>query len=346
MVEPELGARKMAVLRAVVEEYVRTGEPVGSETIAEHAGLGVSSATIRNEMAALEELGYLTRPHTSAGRIPTDLAYRRYVDTLPAGSRLREAQRRAISGFFAETMLDLGEVLRGTTQLLSRLTQYAGLAVPPSLEGEGVLRVELVDLGTGVMVLIVGQHGGVRKAIVDRPRDLDPRTLEGIEDRLATALRGRSLADSHAHVLKLAAQAADAERDVLIAVADALGDMQEEMRGMHVVVGGVANLADEAARWRHETVRHLFEALEHESEMARLLREASSAEDVSVTIGAEHPTTEEWEASLVAAPFKAGESSLGAIGVVGPTAMDYLTVVASVRAVARRLSELATQLGA
>src|SRR5919199_4293354 len=103
MVEPaELGPRKLAVLQAVVEEYVRTGEPVGSETIAERSGLGVSSATIRNEMAALEELGYLGHPHTSAGRIPTDLGYRRYVDSLPAAGRLEDRQRRAISSFFAD----------------------------------------------------------------------------------------------------------------------------------------------------------------------------------------------------------------------------------------------------
>src|SRR6266540_4005566 len=104
MAERDLGHRKVAVLRAVVEEYVRSGEPVGSETIAEHAGIGVSSATIRNEMAALEEQGYLTHPHTSAGRIPTDPGYRHYVDSLPAGGRLRDAQRRAIVGFFAEAI--------------------------------------------------------------------------------------------------------------------------------------------------------------------------------------------------------------------------------------------------
>src|SRR5213083_3605865 len=122
MGEPsDLGARKIAVLRAVVEEYVRSGEPVGSETIAEGAGLGVSSATIRNEMAALEELGYLSHPHTSAGRIPTDLGYRYYVDSLPSGGKLRDTQRRAISEFYAEAMLDMEEILKGTTQLLSRL---------------------------------------------------------------------------------------------------------------------------------------------------------------------------------------------------------------------------------
>src|SRR5205814_9873043 len=131
MADNDLGGRKAAVLRVLVEEYVRTGEPVGSETISERASLGVSSATIRNEMAALEELGYLRHPHTSAGRIPTDLGYRYYVDTLPSRGKLREAQRRAISELYAEAMLDMEEILKGTTQLLSRLTQYAGLAVAP-----------------------------------------------------------------------------------------------------------------------------------------------------------------------------------------------------------------------
>jgi len=175
--QQEFGARKLAVLRAVVEEYVRTGEPVGSETIAERTGLGVSSATIRNEMAALEELGFLSHPHTSAGRIPTDLGYRRYVDTLPAGGRLRDTQRRAVTAFFAETMLDLEEVLRGTTRLLSHMTQYAAVAVPPTVMDEALLRVEMIDLGTALMVLVVGQHGRVDKQMVDRPAKLDGQTV-------------------------------------------------------------------------------------------------------------------------------------------------------------------------
>ena len=140
--EPDLGTRKLAVLRAVVEEFVRSGEPIGSETVAERSGLGVSPATIRNELAALEELGYLTHPHTSSGRIPTDLGYRRYVDAVGGNSKLREVHKKAIAGFFADTMLDLDFVLKGTTQLLSRLTQYAGLAVPPSDAEEALLQVD------------------------------------------------------------------------------------------------------------------------------------------------------------------------------------------------------------
>ena len=317
MVEPELGIRKIEVLRAVVEEYVRTGEPVGSETVAERSDLGVSSATIRNELSALEELGFLSHPHTSAGRIPTDAGYRRYVDALPPRGRMRDAQRRAIAGFFAETMLDLEDVLKGTTQLLSRVTQYAGLAVPPSGSSELVARTELIELGNGLMLLVVGQRGRVDK----------------------------TASEARAEVLKAAAAAGRAEREIFAAAADVFGDMQMGAGSHHVLIGGVANLADEAAHWRRETVRRLFEALEHESEMLELLRDVTT-EDLTVTIGAEHPHTGDWEASIVSAPFHAGSIALGAVGVVGPTAMDYVGVMASVRAVARRLSELATELDA
>jgi heat-inducible transcriptional repressor len=345
MAERELGTRKTEVLRAVVEEFVRTGEPVGSETIAEHAGLGVSSATIRNELAALEELGYLSHPHTSAGRIPTDAGYRKYVDALPSGGRMRDAQRRAIAGFFAETMLDLEDVLKGTTQLLSRVTQYAGLAVPPSGSNEIVVRTELIELGSGLLLLVVGQRGAVDKAMIDRPAELDAKGLAALERALTDRVQDKTIAEARAEVLKAAAGAGQAEREIFAAAADVFGGMQAGAGVHHVLIGGVANLADEAAHWRRETVRRLFEALEHESEMLELMRDVTT-EDVNVTIGAEHPHTGEWEASIVSAPFGSRGTQLGAVGVVGPTAMDYVGVMASVRAVARRLSELATELDA
>src|SRR6266704_3693254 len=156
----ELGQRKAVVLHTVVEEYVRTGEPVGSERIAERAGLGVSSATIRNEMAALEELGYLKHPHTSAGRIPTDTGYRHYVDSLPAHGRLQSASE------------------------------------------EPIVRVELVDMGPSVMVLIIGQHGRVDKRVIDRPQDVDAATIADSEER-ARDLRGTTYADAQARLLQL-----------------------------------------------------------------------------------------------------------------------------------------------
>ncbi len=340
---PELGPRKSAVLHAVVEEYVRTGEPVGSETITERSGLSVSSATIRNEMAALEELGYLTHPHTSAGRIPTDAGYRHYVDTLPAGGRLREAQRRAIAAHFAEAILDLEEVLKGSVQLLGRLTQYAGLAVPPGASDEQVVRIELIDMGPTLMVLAVGQHGRVDKQMLDRPEGLHASSIDETERRVQ-ALRGLTYLDAQAQLLQLAASAPSEEHDLLLTVADVLRVATVGDRSSHVVIGGVANLADETQTWRRETLRRLFETLEREQELLRVLQDVADADDVRVTIGAEHPSTGEWEASIVTAPFQAGETTVGTIGIVGPTRMDYLSAMASVRAVAKHLSDLASEL--
>src|SRR5918994_548038 len=341
---PELGSRKAAVLHAVVEAYVRSGEPVGSETIAEAAGLGVSSATIRNEMAALEELGYLSHPHTSAGRIPTDLGYRHYVDSQPHGGvRLRDAHRRAIAGYFAEAIMDLEEVLKGSVQLLSRLTQYAGLAVPPGAAEEPLVRLELIDMGPTVMILAVGQHGRVDKRVIDRPEAVDVEELRSIEDRLGS-LRGLNYVEAQARLLKLAAESSTADHDLLLHVAEMLRTATQGEGAAHVVVGGVSNLTDEAQTWRHQTLRRLVETLEREQEMLQVLQDVTAdREDVWVTIGAEHPTTGEWDASIVTAPFKAGEATVGTIGIVGPTRMDYLSAMASVRAVAKRLTEIATE---
>ncbi len=339
----DLGPRKSAILRAVVEEYVRSGEPVGSETIAEQAGLGVSSATIRNEMAALEELGYLSHPHTSAGRIPTDTGYRHYVDSLPAGGRLRDAQRRAITGYFAEVIVDLEEVLKGSVQLLSRLTRYAGLAVPPTASDEPLARLELIDMGPSLMILAVGQHGRVDKHVVDRPEAADAADLAAAEGRL-TVLRGLTYVEAQAQLLRLAVEGPVAEHDLMLSVAEFLRVATAGDRSSHVVVGGVANLANEAQDMRRETLRRLFDTLEREQEMLRVLHDVTTTDELAVTIGAEHPSTGEWEASIITAPFRAGDTTVGTIGVVGPTRMDYLSAMASVRAVAKRLSELATEL--
>ena len=339
---PELSPRKATVLHAVVEVYVATGEPVGSEAIAERAGLGVSSATIRNEMAALEELGYLSHPHTSAGRIPTDAGYRHYVDALPAPTRLREAQRREIATHFAEVILDLEEVLKGSVQLLSRLTQYAGLAVPPGASDEHLVRLEVIDMGPTLLVLAVGQHGRVDKQIVDRPEHIDAGAVEAATRRL-DAVRGTTYADAQASLLQMAAAEPSGPHDVLLIAADVLRMATQGDRAAHVLVGGVANLTDETQAWRRDTLRRLFETLEREQDMLQVLREVAPSTDVRVTIGDEHPSTGEWGASIVTAPFHSGDATVGTIGVVGPTRMDYLSAMAAVRAVAERLSDVAEQ---
>jgi len=333
------------VLRAVVEEYVSSGEPVGSETIAERYNLGVSSATIRNDLAALEEMGFLTHPHTSAGRIPTDAGYRRFVDSLPTRGRLRDAQRRAITDYFHLAVGDLEEVLRGTAQLLSRLTQYAGLAVPPSSPEERILRVELVEMGSKLLVLVITEHGQVLSRMIERPEGLAADAVDGAARRVNEVAADHTLRAATTRTAQLAREAEPATARLLASVGDAVHDMEERSDTERILVGGVANLAGELAVWRVETARRLFDAFEHEADVLRLLREASVQNEPSVTIGREDPATRQWEASVVAAPYRVGDIALGTIGVVGPTRMDYVTTIAAVRAVAKRLTDLAEQLG-
>jgi heat-inducible transcriptional repressor len=336
MTEPyELSDRKADILRALVRHYIRTGEPVGSESLAGAAR--VSSATIRNELASLEELGYLTQPHPSAGRVPTDLAYRRYVDLLPARTKLREPERRAIVGFFDEALADVDAILRGTTQLLSRLTRYASLALAPSQRETAIIRSELIRLGTAVLLLVVFDTGHVEKRVLESAGELADEDVDRVSRKMTEAFRGKTLSEADALALELERTAESRDRAILSRVAEALSSIGETAETEHIFLGGVANIAADAAFDRRETLRQIYEALERESAVLRLLREAAATPPVSVTIGRENRVPEMWETSLVAAPFAAG-GALGTIGVVGPMRMDYLSAISAVRAVAERLS--------
>ena len=333
----DLTDRKADILRALVRHYIRTGEPVGSESLAGAAGLRVSSATIRNELASLEELGYLTQPHPSAGRVPTDLAYRRYVDLLPARTKLREPERRAIVGFFDEALADVDAILRGTTQLLSRLTRYASLALAPSQRETAIIRSELIRLGTAVLLLVVFDTGHVEKRVLESAGELADEDVDRVSRKMTEAFRGKTLSEADALALELERTAESRDRAILSRVAEALSSIGETAETEHIFLGGVANIAADAAFDRRETLRQIYETLERESAVLRLLREAAATPPVTVTIGRENRVPEMWETSLVAAPFAAG-GALGTIGVVGPMRMDYLSAISAVRAVAERLS--------
>jgi len=199
-------------------------------------------------------------------------------------------------------------------------------------------------MGPTVLILAIGQHGRVDKRVIDRPEYLGPKVLADAEKQLQS-LRGLTYIEAQALLLQLAAEASRDQHDLLLNVAELLRTSTQGERASHVVMGGVSNLADEAQQMRRETLRRLFETLEREQEMLHVLQEVSSAGgELAVTIGGEHPSTGEWETSIITAPFKTGDTTIGTIGVMGPTRMDYLSAMASVRAVAKRLSELATEL--
>jgi heat-inducible transcriptional repressor len=311
--------------------------------LAQASGLSVSSATIRTELAALEELGYLTQPHTSAGRAPTDLAYRYFVNHLTARPRLREPERRAVVAFFDEALADVDEILRGTTQLLSRLTRYASLALAPAAVESRIARCELVGLGTATLLLVVFESGRVEKRALEIG-EVGEDALEELSRTVMDATRGRAVPDASAAV-RDAARRKPGEAAALARVAQALGQLERTAPPDHVFLGGVANIAAEEAFHRRETLRQVYEALERESAILRMLRDVASAPPVSVTIGRENALPEMWEASVIAAPYGAGGAT-GTIGVVGPTRMDYASAISAVRVVAERLSAVVEALRA
>ena len=333
--ERPLSDRKAAILRALVQHYIRTGEPVGSEALAQAAGLKVSSATIRGELAALEDLGFLTQPHTSAGRAPTELAYRYYVDLLPTRPRLRDPERRQIVHFFDEALADVDQILRGTTVLLSRLTRYASLALAPSTKETSIAEARLIALGTSTLLLIVFDTGQIEKRLLDLPPELSPEDLEATGRTLGEHVRGSTLSEARAALVL--SRGPRPRQGALERIAEALGSIEEAVQTEHVFLGGMANIAAAEVFERRDGLRQMLETLEREQVVLRVLREAAAVGSMGVMIGHENPMPEMWETSVVAAPY-AGGGSTGTIGVIGPMRMDYASAMSAVRAVADRLS--------
>lgn len=335
-----LGARKSRVLRAVVGDYIRSAEPVGSGTIAARYRLGVSPATIRNDLAALEDMGYLAQPHTSSGRIPTDLGYRFYVDALPPRPTLAEGHRRAIAAFFGEPPPDVDEIFRRTAALLSRVTRYAAVALSPDLEGRRVVRAELVPLGGGALLLVVSDTGRVDKRVLEVPEEGRDEALNRVSRAMERSFTGLTYAAARLRARRLAGEATGTEAAVLAGVADAFRELEDGTSSEHVFVGGVSNIAAEAAFERRETVRRLFEALEEEAAILRFLRQVAERQEVAVLIGRENPVAAMREAAVVVAPYLAGGRPAGTVAVIGPRRMHYPNAISAVQAVARKLSGL------
>ena len=335
----QLDDRRTRILRAIVREYIRSGEPVGSGSLAGRYRLNVSAATIRNDMAALEDLGFLVQPHTSAGRIPTDSGYRFYVDTLGNLPRLPEAQRRAIVATLDDRAADVEDLMRRTAHVLAEMTNYAAVALPPVVERGGMVRADLVPLGTGALLLVVTDTGRVDRRALELPGLSD--AVDRVSRVLAERFGGLTYGKARDRARAMALEAAEGDREVLAAVAEAFADLERDPHDEHVFIGGVGNIAGEEAFEQRETLRRLFDALDEEATILRFLhRLAAEADDLAVRIGRENRLAAMSEASVVIARYRVGASPVGAIAVIGPTRMEYGSAMAAALAVARRLSDV------
>lgn len=332
MDEP-LGQRQGSVLRSVVREYVRTGEPVGSKHLVGRYRLGVSSATVRNDMARLEELRYLVQPHTSAGRIPTDLGYRYFVDHLDRSVRLDERAERTVWEQLSEDLTSLDDLLARATEVLARITRHAAAVLAPRLTPARLRRIELVRMAPRkVMVVLIADSGRVEQHILSLGRDVADAILERLSADVNRDLAGLRLRDARARADALAQAASPTDRALLGGVADALGaTLRSEDR---LVVGGAANLAD-AGAFSPEALRDLYEALDRQKDLLEILASGlEGARSLTVRIGSENPIEELHECSVVVANYGLEGVPLGTVGIIGPTRMDYRRAIASAQSVA------------
>jgi heat-inducible transcriptional repressor len=332
-----LDDRKLAVLRAIVEDYVSTNEPVGSKSIVDRHNLDVSPATIRNDMAVLEELGYIAQPHTSAGRIPTDKGYRLFVDRLSGIKPFSTAERRAIETFLAGAY-DLDDVVTRSVRLLAQLTRQVAVVQYPSLTRSSVRHIELVPLSEQRLLLVlITDTGRVEQRAVDLPGPIDDDAVTQLRAVLNACLDGRRLTDVATVVADLPERVQPGERVNAAAVFSVILETLVERHEERVVVGGASNLVPaDFSQGMHE----VLEALEEQVVLMRLLGESGDRASLTVRIGAEHTVHGLQSTSLVSSGYGSGSEALAKLGVLGPTRMDYPTAMGAVRAVARYVGQI------
>ncbi len=335
-VRPPLDERRARVLRAVVEEYVTTAQPVGSQTIATSRDLGVSSATVRNDMTVLEREGYLVQPHTSAGRIPTDRGYRFFVDHFERAPGLPPAQRRTVSDFFTTAHLALEDLLHETSQLLANLTHHASVVVGPASDAAVLRNVQLVSLQPGLaLVVAVLSNGAVEKEVLH----LDGEPTDDDLARAGAALNAQFQSSTLAN-LPVADTTGDPVVDRCMGMArDALAArVAGQLEPLYV--SGASRIAMEQGSYgTADGAARLLELLEHQVVVVSLVRGLLD-HGLIVRIGEENEREELRDCSLVLAPYVVEGEVAGSIGVLGPTRMDYGRALAAVATVSQQLGRI------
>lgn len=327
-----LDERKAAVLIALIEDYIRRGEAVSSTTVLETSGLSVSAATIRNDLAALEREGFVTQPHTSAGRIPTAAAYRWYVDHAQPDHLRRPIQIR-IQDFFATVHLELGRLLKATSDLVSEVTSYPAIVLAPTLTGETIRGLNLVRMGSrSVLVVIVTDHGRVSQEVVTTEGEVDDEAVRAAESALAALLVG-SAPDAPGDEVE-ASRSSLAGRSLAVFDAAFEAASRGEAPQRAIYVGGTSRMAN---TWEDlGSVHRVLEVLEREAMLLSIM--ASAASGTTIQIGEELPVEGAANLAVIASSYDVG-GGRGRVGVLGPLRMDYRRTISVVEEVSDNLAD-------
>jgi heat-inducible transcriptional repressor len=333
--------RRFEVLRAIVADYVSNQEPVGSKALVDRHNLGVSSATVRNDMAALEDEGYIAQPHTSAGRVPTDKGYRLFVDKLSEIKPLSQAEKRAIRSFL-DGAIDLDDVMRRSVRLLAQLTRQVAVIQVPTLSRAAVRHLEVLPITPSrLMLVLITDTGRVDQRIVELGDVISEEHTAQLRGVLNQAMAGQRLAEASAKVAELPDEVPPNLRDPMLRVATVLIETLVEHPEERLVLGGTANLTRSITDFPG-SLRQVLEALEEQVVVLKLLAASRDPGRVLVRIGEENEAAEMRSTSVVSIGYGSRDNPLGGLGVVGPTRMDYPGTMAAVRAVANYVGEILT----
>jgi heat-inducible transcriptional repressor len=341
----ELNERSREIFRQIVESYLETGEPVGSRSLSQRGLVQLSPASIRNVMSDLEQAGLLAAPHTSAGRVPTQLGLRMFVDGLLEVGRIGDDERRAIEAQMGASGRKVEDVLTQATTMLSGLSQLAGLVVTPKREAP-LKQVEFVPLSAGrAIVVLIGDDGTVENRVIETPPGLPPSSLIEASNYLSARLAGRSLEEARAHVsTELSQQRAELDALTAKLVQQGLAQWAGEgaMGAPSLIVRGQSRLLENATASEDlERVRQLFDDIERKNDLIELMHLAKQGDGVRIFIGAENKLFSLSGSSVIAAPYRdAQERVIGVIGVIGPTRLNYARIIPMVDYTAKLVGKL------
>jgi len=343
MAQPSLDARARHLLRALIAQYVRDGEPVGSRTLARHSGLDVSPATIRNVLADLEELGLVTAPHTSAGRIPTAQGYRIFVDSLLQLRPLDPMDELKIQRELPDSA-STQSLLQSATSLLSGITHFVGLVTVPKREQFAFRHIDFVPLSERrVLVILVFGDQDVQNRVIETPRAYTPSELEWIANYLNANYAGLALDEIRRRMVADLRQTRDDLNRLMSSAIEIANAALSTEFAPDVLVTGQTNLMGVQGMADVDRLRELFEAFQRKQELVRMLDACACADGVRLFIGEESGVAPLDQCSVIAAPYGANGRMLGVLGVIGPTRMQYEHVIPVVQATARILSNTLKQ---
>lgn len=336
----ELSPRSRQILEAIVEDYIATAEPVGSSTVARRHAMTLSAATVRNVMANLEEMGLLTSPHTSAGRIPTEKAYRFYVDSLVALRQVTREEKQMIIRRCRQAGAGLSDILKETSRTLSSLSNYIGIVVAPSFISDVFRHIEFLHLGTRrVLAILVSSNGSVQNRLVETEEDIPQEDLVRMGNYLNDLMQGLTISQVRERILK-EMQSEKVQYDHLMSRALRISQQAVTMEDEEIFVEGQARILDQPEFNDVRRMQDIFRAFEQKGHLLQLLNRCMTAEGVQIYIGSETPVSRSAGVSLITSRFVTSSNTVGLLGIIGPTRMGYSNVIPIVDYTARLVSRL------